>query len=59
VDETGGDRDPRLHLANLLDLDAKYADVISLEEARAALRTAPEQASGEPRRPARSVDGSG
>ncbi len=33
-----GDRDPRLHEANLLDLDAKYADVIDLAGARTAMR---------------------
>ncbi|MFA1545299.1 isochorismatase family protein [Actinomadura chokoriensis] len=33
VDEACGDRDPRLHEANLLDLQAKYADVVSLDRA--------------------------
>ncbi|AYF77012.1 isochorismatase family protein [Nocardia yunnanensis] len=33
VAEACGDRDPRLHEANLLDLDAKYADVIDLPAA--------------------------
>ncbi|WP_396449480.1 isochorismatase family protein [Actinomadura sp.] len=33
VDEACGDRDRRLHEANLLDLQAKYADVISLDRA--------------------------
>ncbi|MGW5413594.1 isochorismatase family protein [Actinomadura geliboluensis] len=33
VDEACGDRDPRLHAANLLDLQAKYADVVSLDRA--------------------------
>lgn len=33
VDEACGDRDPRLHAANLLDLQAKYADVVSLGRA--------------------------
>ncbi|MFG1851415.1 isochorismatase family protein [Actinomadura geliboluensis] len=33
VDEACGDRDPRLHAANLLDLQAKYADVVTLDRA--------------------------
>ncbi|MQA81710.1 MAG: isochorismatase family protein [Streptosporangiales bacterium] len=33
VADACGDRDPRLHEANLLDLDAKYADVIPSTEA--------------------------
>ncbi|MCF2531493.1 isochorismatase family protein [Yinghuangia soli] len=33
VADACGDRDPRLQEANLLDLDAKYADVVSLAEA--------------------------
>lgn len=37
VEEACGDRDPRLHRANLLDLDAKYADVITQVQARTAL----------------------
>lgn len=32
VADACGDRDPRLHEANLLDLGAKYADVVSLSE---------------------------
>ncbi|MVU78125.1 isochorismatase family protein [Nocardia sp. ET3-3] len=40
VADACGDRDPRLHEANLLDLDAKYADVIDLDAALAALRRA-------------------
>ena len=31
--EAVGDRNPDAHEANLFDLDAKYADVISLQEA--------------------------
>lgn len=38
VGQACGDRDPRLHEANLFDLDSKYADVISLD---AALRLLP------------------
>ncbi|GAA4385545.1 N-carbamoylsarcosine amidohydrolase [Actinomadura verrucosospora] len=38
VDEACGDRDPRLHEANLLDLGAKYADVLSLGEALTTVR---------------------
>lgn len=38
VDEACGDRDPRLHEANLLDLQAKYADVIPLPRALELLR---------------------
>ncbi|SNS71187.1 Isochorismatase family protein [Actinomadura mexicana] len=38
VDEACGDRDRRLHEANLLDLGAKYADVLSLDEALTTLR---------------------
>jgi len=37
VREAVGDRDPRPHAANLLDLQAKYADVVSEREAVAAL----------------------
>ncbi|QLY28782.1 isochorismatase family protein [Nocardia huaxiensis] len=33
VADACGDRDPRLHEANLFDLNAKYADVIRLEQA--------------------------
>ncbi|MDG5493730.1 isochorismatase family protein [Niveispirillum sp. BGYR6] len=33
VREAVGDRDPRIQEANLFDLNAKYADVIALEEA--------------------------
>ncbi|WP_019925604.1 isochorismatase family protein [Nocardia sp. BMG111209] len=38
VADACGDRDPRLHEANLLDLDAKYADVIDLAAALSLLR---------------------
>lgn len=38
VADACGDRDRRLHEANLLDLDAKYADVIDLETALTVLR---------------------
>ncbi|MEU8900333.1 isochorismatase family protein [Nocardia sp. NPDC048505] len=38
VADACGDRDPRLHEANLFDLDAKYADVIDLAEALRVLR---------------------
>jgi maleamate amidohydrolase len=38
VADACGDREPRLHEANLLDLQAKYADVIDLEEAVSQLR---------------------
>ena len=40
VADAVGDRDPRPHEANLLDLQAKYADVVSEAEALAALRAA-------------------
>jgi maleamate amidohydrolase len=39
VRDAVGDRDPRPHEANLLDLQAKYADVVSESEALAALTT--------------------
>ncbi|GAA5071144.1 isochorismatase family protein [Nocardia iowensis] len=38
VADACGDRDPRLQHANLLDLQAKYADVLGLDEALALLR---------------------
>ncbi|WP_194818190.1 isochorismatase family protein [Nocardia sp. XZ_19_385] len=38
VADACGDRDPRLHEANLFDLNAKYADVIDLEAALKVLR---------------------
>ncbi|WP_067568529.1 isochorismatase family protein [Nocardia acidivorans] len=38
VADACGDRDRRLHEANLLDLDAKYADVIDLDRALSILR---------------------
>ncbi|MEV0248645.1 isochorismatase family protein [Nocardia sp. NPDC050712] len=37
VADACGDRDPRLHEANLFDLNAKYADVTGLEAARRLL----------------------
>ena len=37
VADAVADRDPRVHDANLFDLDAKYADVVALEEALGAL----------------------
>ncbi|MGI5170470.1 isochorismatase family protein [Spirillospora sp. CA-253888] len=37
VRETCGDRDPRPHEASLFDLQAKYAEVVTLETALAAL----------------------
>ncbi len=37
VAEACGDRDPEVHRMNLFDLDQKYADVISCEDARAVL----------------------
>jgi maleamate amidohydrolase len=39
VAEACGDRDPRPHHANLFDLAAKYADVVTLAEAVSHLRT--------------------
>jgi len=39
VDEACGDRDAQVHEQNLFDLDAKYADVVSLADAVAHLRT--------------------
>lgn len=38
VADACGDRDPRLHEANLFDLNAKYADVIDLDAALRILR---------------------
>jgi maleamate amidohydrolase len=38
VDEACGDRTDALHRGNLADLDAKYADVVALGDAREALR---------------------
>jgi maleamate amidohydrolase len=38
VREAVADRTPAVHEGNLADLDAKYADVIGLEEALAHLR---------------------
>ncbi len=37
VADACGDRDPRLHEANLLDLGAKYADIVRLDAALALL----------------------
>lgn len=37
IDEACGEREPAIHRANLLDLQAKYADVLSVDEALAAL----------------------
>jgi maleamate amidohydrolase len=37
VEEACADRTPEIHRSNLADLDAKYADVIGLDEALAAL----------------------
>jgi maleamate amidohydrolase len=37
VREACADRTPAVHEGNLADLDAKYADVIALEEALAGL----------------------
>ena len=39
VADACGDREQRLHDANLLDLQAKYADVLGLDEALAQLRS--------------------
>lgn len=39
VDEACGDRDPEIHRSNLFDLDAKYADVISLDAATEAMKS--------------------
>ncbi len=41
VRDAVGDRDPRPHEANLLDLRAKYADVVSEADAVSALRSIP------------------
>lgn len=38
VADACGDRDPRPHQANLFDLQAKYAEVITLDDATARLR---------------------
>lgn len=40
VRDACGDRDPQVHEANLFDLQAKYADVIGLDDALACLRPA-------------------
>lgn len=40
VRDAVGDRDRRVHDANLFDLDAKYADVVGEDDALAALRAA-------------------
>ncbi|OYQ31661.1 isochorismatase [Niveispirillum lacus] len=39
VQDAVGDRDPRVHKANLFDLNAKYADVVGLEEVVTHLAT--------------------
>jgi hypothetical protein len=39
VREAVGDRSAAAHDQSLFDLDAKYADVVSLEETRAYLQT--------------------
>jgi maleamate amidohydrolase len=39
--EATGDRNPDAHLANLFDLNAKYADVLSIEETMSLLRSLP------------------
>ena len=44
VREAVGDRSPLAHEANLLDIAARYGDVVSLEQARSCLET---QASGQ------------
>ncbi|WP_116051364.1 isochorismatase family protein [Amycolatopsis palatopharyngis] len=41
VADACGDRDPRLHEANLLDLGAKYADVLRLDEALTLIQRTP------------------
>lgn len=46
VADACGDRNPAPHEANLLDLRAKYADVLSTEEALTGLRKAAGPASG-------------
>ena len=38
VEEAVGDRAALPHLASLFDIDAKYGDVVSLDDARAYLR---------------------
>ncbi|GAB4576434.1 MAG: N-carbamoylsarcosine amidohydrolase [Rhodothalassiaceae bacterium] len=45
VTDACGDRDPAVHEANLFDLDAKYADVISLAEALKMLEALSQSAS--------------
>jgi hypothetical protein len=37
VEEAVGDRSPSAHLANLFDMDMKYADVESLADVRKSL----------------------
>ena len=39
--EACGDRDPEAHQANLYDMNAKYADVLSIEETMSLLRSLP------------------
>jgi len=46
VREAVGDRDPGPHEANLYDLQAKYADVLSEDEVVARLRTTPPHQDG-------------
>jgi N-formylmaleamate deformylase len=41
VRECVGDRAPEPHEANLFDIDAKYGDVVTLEEAISYLQTLP------------------
>ena len=47
--EAVGDRNPDAHEANLYDIDAKYGDVVSLEEALACLRGVAPRADSVPR----------
>jgi nicotinamidase-related amidase len=44
--EAVGDRNPAAHEANLYDIDAKYGDVVALDEVLAAVRRAPVPATG-------------
>lgn len=52
VEECVGDRAEEPHRANLFDMDQKYADVVSLAEVLARLRSVPGELTGGPARKA-------
>ena len=41
--EAVGDRNPAAHEANLYDIEAKYGDVVALDEVLAAVTAAPKE----------------